>query len=260
MSTSTSNENKSKPQNTGTMIPRYNGPPINKMTTEQKSLYEQITKSRPNTGISGPFGPWLAIPSIAHPSQALGLACRYGTSLSMRESELVILLTGAKMKSKTEFEIHVVRNDLKYFSWVDRKSNHLFHECCVHLVHFILHWMQGEALRAGLTQEIIESIPRNNTSSSTENFSLDKVKTNVLPLLLQSDTTPDNHQYKREEATVLFTAELLDTCTVSDETYKSTKDTLGGLDSSLVEITSIIGYYTYVAFTLNVFQIPSNRS
>ena len=63
---------------------------------------------------------------------------------------------------------------------------------------------------------------------------------------------------KREVAIVLFTAELLEKSTVSDETYESTKQALDGQDSALVEITSIIGYYAYVAYTLNVFKIPSN--
>ena len=63
---------------------------------------------------------------------------------------------------------------------------------------------------------------------------------------------------KREVAIVLFTAELLEKSTVSDETYESTKQAVDGQDSALVEITSIIGYYAYVAYTLNVFKIPSN--
>jgi hypothetical protein len=60
----------------------------------------------------------------------------------------------------------------------------------------------------------------------------------------------------REKNIVKFTAELLDTCTVSDETYAATKSALDNKDSVLVEITSITGYYAYVSYTLNVFQIP----
>ena len=55
----------------------------------------------------------------------------------------------------------------------------------------------------------------------------------------------------------LFAAELLDTNTVSDETYERTKQVLDGQDSVLVEITAIIGYYSYVAYTLNVFKIST---
>jgi len=153
-----------------------------------------------------PFGPWLAVPSIAAPSQSLGKACRYDTSLSFRESEIAILLTGAKHKSHTEFYIHT-----------------------------------GEALRAGWTRAIIQAIPRD------EEFSLSNVKDNFIPLL---------NGNQREIALVLFVAELLDKCAVSDDTYALAKSRLGGLDSVLVEITAIVGYYTYVSYTLNVFRIP----
>lgn len=88
-------------------VPRYEGPAADEMTLEQTKIRDAIVQSRPRTGLSGPFGPWLAVPAIAEPAQALGRACRYGTSLSFRESELVILLTGAKTRSPAEFDIHV---------------------------------------------------------------------------------------------------------------------------------------------------------
>jgi 4-carboxymuconolactone decarboxylase len=186
--------------------PRFNGPSEEKMTEEQRQIRQEILASRPGTGLSGPFGPWLATPQIARPAQALGRACRYGTSLSPRESELVILLTAAKTRSNTEFQIHV-----------------------------------GEALNAGLSVEIIQAIPRD------ESFSLASVKETLCPLL----------ENERERAIVLFTAELLDTFKVSDETYNFAKMNLGGEDSVLVEITSIAGYYTFVSYTLNVFRISA---
>lgn len=188
-------------------VARYAGPKEEDMTEEQKQIRDAIVKSRPRTGLSGPFGPWLAVPEIAQPAQALGRACRYGTSLSFRESELVILLTGAKARSQSEFDIHV-----------------------------------GEALKAGISMEIILAIPRD------EDFSKEAVKEKLLPLL-------DND---REKAIATFTSELLDTYTVSEETYNTTKTAVDGKDSVLVEITSIAGYYTYVAYTLNVFRIPSS--
>lgn len=189
--------------------PRYAGPPEEEMTPEQIKIRNDIVATRKRTGMSGPFGPWLAIPAIAQPAQALGRACRYKTSLSFKESELVILLTGAKTKSHAEFDIHV-----------------------------------GEALRAGWTLDVIQAIPRD------DDFSLAKVKSTVVPML----TT------EREKAIALFTAELMDSYSVSDETYDKTKEAMGGKDSVLVEITSISGYYTYVAMTLNVFRIPSGKA
>lgn len=187
-------------------VPRYTGPAESEMTEKQKEICNSILKSRPRTGLSGPFLPWISNPEIAEPSQELGRVCRYNTSLSSLESELVILLTGAKCKSHTEFDIHV-----------------------------------GEALKAGVTIEVINSIPRD------EQFCLEAVRETVVPLLDDD----------RQKAIVKFTSELLDNCTVSDETYEMAKKALGDKDSTLVEIVSIAGYYTYVSYTLNVFQIPS---
>lgn len=188
---------------------RYTGPSAVECTEEQAEIRNDILQSRPRTGLSGPFGPWLAVPGIAQPAQALGRACRYGTSLSFRESELVILLVGAKTRSHAEFDIHV-----------------------------------GEALKAGIPMEVIVAIPRD------DDFSRRAVRDNLLPLLAND----------REKAIATYTAELLDTYSVSDETYASTKAAVGDKDSVLVEITSIAGYYTYVAYTLNAFRIPSPKA
>ena len=188
---------------------RYNGPDPKDMNQKQKKIYDFILESRPRTRLSGPFGPWLAVPEIAEPASQLGKACRYDTSLSFRESELVILLTGAKARSSTEFAIHT-----------------------------------GEALKAGISMEVIESIPRDDY------FSLEAVREKLVPLL----------ENDREKAVIAFTAELLHTSTVSDETYETTKAALDGEDSVLVEITSIVGYYTYVSYTLNVFRIPATKT
>jgi 4-carboxymuconolactone decarboxylase len=193
----------------GIFVARYVGPSDEECTPEQKRILRDIIASRPRTGFSGPFGPWLSVPEIAQPAQELGRACRYHTSLSFRESELVILLIGAKMRSHAEFDIHV-----------------------------------EEAIMAGIPIETILEIPRD------DHFSLAAVKEKLMPLL----------ETAREKAIASFTSELIDTCTISDEVYASTKAALGGQDSVLVEITSIAGYYTYVAYTLNAFRIPSQNN
>eukprot|EP00536_Pseudo-nitzschia_multiseries_P000704 jgi/Psemu1/179356/e_gw1.9.201.1 len=198
--------NNSLDESTEEPCTRYNGPDPKDMNPKQKEIYDYILKSRPRTGLSGPFGPWLAVPEIAEPASQLGKACRYDTSLSFRESELVILLTGARARSSTEFTIHT-----------------------------------GEALKAGISKEVIESIPRD------EEFSIEAVQKKLVPLL----------ETNREKAMATFAAELLHTSTVSDETYETTKAAVEGKDSVLVEITSIVGYYTYVSYTLNVFRIPA---
>lgn len=194
------------------LVPRYAGPSVEELTDAQREIRAAILTSRPRTGLSGPFGPWLAVPEIAQPAQELGRACRYGTSLHFKESELVILLTGAKTKSAAEFDIHV-----------------------------------GEALKAGWSMDLINAIPRGDSGSGDNTFTLQRIEERVIPFLADG----------REKSIGRFTAELLTTCTVSDETYRSTKAALDGKDSALVEITSIVGYYTFVAYTLNVFNIPS---
>ena len=236
--------------------PRYTGPPPGEMTPQQISLRQTILASRPHTGLSGPFGPWLSVPAIASPSQELGRVVRYETSLSKRESELVILLTGAKFQSETEFDLHV-----------------------------------GEARRAGIGWDVIRSIPRgkvlsssktipmdsgkckeNTKSLSEEKFSFERVKAGVIPMLIEEHDkikfenqkelvtmTLNENIKEREIAIVLFVAELLDSNTVLDETYATTMEVLGGVDSALVEITAIVGYYAYVSYTLNVFMIPSSE-
>jgi len=192
--------------NDNDVTPRFAGPSLNNMTPEQNRLYKDITKSRPRTGISGPFQIWLSTPKICKPAQELGKMCRYHTSLSTRESEIVILLTASRMQSSTEFDIHA-----------------------------------KEALVAGVEEEIISAIKQEN-----EHFTLEKIKSSVVTLL----------QNQREIAIVEFVAEMLESNTVCEETYNNAKSMLDNKEEVLVEITSIVGYYMYVALTLNVFRIP----
>mmetsp|Transcript_9257 Transcript_9257/g.13536 ORF Transcript_9257/g.13536 Transcript_9257/m.13536 type:complete len:345 (-) Transcript_9257:304-1338(-) len=110
--------------------PRYTGPKEGELTEDQIEIRDAILASRKRTGLRGPFGPWLAVPAIAGPAQTLGRACRYGTSLSFKESELVILLTGAKTKAHAEFDIHV-----------------------------------PEAIKAGWTMTMINAVPRDDEFS-----------------------------------------------------------------------------------------------
>lgn len=79
----------------------------------------------------------------------------------------------------------------------------------------------------------------------------------MIPQLEKEIANEGKGNIQREIQIVLFTAELLEKSNVSDETYATTKQLLGGDDSVLVEIVAIVGYYTYVAFTLNVFRIAS---
>jgi alkylhydroperoxidase family enzyme len=151
----------------------------------------------------------------------------------MRESELVILLTAAKFKSEAEFDIHAF-----------------------------------EALRAGIGIDVIHSIPRgtllsqegdkhNEKTDPVIEFSLANVKKCLIPQLEKEMSNEGKGDIQRAIQIVLFTAELVEKNTVTDETYATTKRVLGGDDSVLVEIVAIVGYYTYVAFTLNVFRVAT---
>ncbi|KAL3775063.1 hypothetical protein ACHAW5_001197 [Stephanodiscus triporus] len=242
MSSTTADADDSRHEPTSTnFVPRYAGPSLPEMTPEQLSLRDAILSSRPRTGLSGPFGPWLSVPAIARPAQELGRIVRYGCeSLTSRETELVILLTGARFGCEAEFDIHA-----------------------------------REARAAGVGWETIRSIPRGATtggggdasSSGLAKFDLEAVKGRVVPVLrrehdegLASEPTNGitrDEAREREVAIVLFASELLDTNTVSDETYGETRRILDGRDSALVEITAIVGYYALVSYTLNVFRIPS---
>ena len=85
--------------------PRFTGPAKEAMNEKQAQILADITRTR-TTGARGPFGPWLCNPEICEPAQQLGRVCRYGTSLSLRESELVILMTAVRHRSRTEWVIH----------------------------------------------------------------------------------------------------------------------------------------------------------
>ena len=51
-----------------------------------------------------------------------------------------------------------------------------------------------------------------------------------------------------------FTSSLLDTGKVGPEVYEDARARLG--DGGLVELVTLAGYYTLVAFTLNAFEVP----
>lgn len=205
---------------------RYTGPPSDNLTPSQKEIQKTILKSRPNTGLSGPFGPWLSNPNICKPAQELGKVCRYDTSLTKYQSELIILLTAAKHCSHAEFDIHV-----------------------------------QEAIDAGIPLDIICAIPRDLE------FTLFNIEQKLLPLIANfksssetsASTTASPTTYEQDCVLILFAVELLlHSGNISDELYERAKRVLGsGQDEVLVEITSIIGYYTFAAYTLNVFRIPS---
>ena len=187
---------------------RYKGPKVKDMNVEQHKIYSDIAATR-TTGIKGPFGPWLSNPSIAEPAQTLGRVCRYETSLSLRESELVILMTARHHNSDTEWDIHVT-----------------------------------EARKAGLEEHIIQSLLAISNNSD---------EACVLNQKSVSSGSEPRFVNDRDEVLYQFVKQLLKHSKVDDEVYWRTQEMFG--DPGLVDITSIVGYYSYVALTLNVFEI-----
>ena len=57
-----------------------------------------------------------------------------------------------------------------------------------------------------------------------------------------------------EQAAHDFTAALLATGRVDPALYESTRTVVG--DGGLVELVTLVGYYTLVSFTLNAFEVP----
>jgi 4-carboxymuconolactone decarboxylase len=83
------------------------------------------------------------------------------------------------------------------------------------------------ALRAGLSDEVIADIKRGIRPESA----------------------------KPEELVIYdFCQDLLDRKRVSNEKYQRTKDLIG--ENGIVDLVSLMGYYTIVSMTLNVFEVP----
>jgi 4-carboxymuconolactone decarboxylase len=83
------------------------------------------------------------------------------------------------------------------------------------------------AKRAGLSDEIIEDIKNKRRPESAT---------------------------KEELIIYEFCRELLDRKRVSDGSYQSAKDLIG--ENGIVDLVGLMGYYTIVSMTLDVFSIP----
>ncbi|KXU82773.1 4-carboxymuconolactone decarboxylase [Paraburkholderia monticola] len=74
-------------------------------TPEQKAVLDEIL-SGPRGNLNGPFLGWIHSPELAQHAQRLGAFCRYQTGLSLRLSELAILVTAARWQAQAEWYIH----------------------------------------------------------------------------------------------------------------------------------------------------------
>ncbi|MFT0173925.1 carboxymuconolactone decarboxylase family protein [Paraburkholderia mimosarum] len=72
---------------------------------EQKAVLDEIL-SGPRGNLDGPFLGWIHSPQLAQHAQRLGAFCRYRTGLSVRLSELAILVTSVHWRAQAEWYIH----------------------------------------------------------------------------------------------------------------------------------------------------------
>lgn len=74
------------------------------MAPAQRAIHDDVLRTRGN--VSGPFLAWLLSPGLAEPAQQLGAFCRYNSSLSLQESELLICCVAAQYECSAEQAIH----------------------------------------------------------------------------------------------------------------------------------------------------------
>ena len=82
-------------------------PPLDPETLSprQREVYQAILGSARHS-VEGPLRAWLASPELADRAQALGLKCRFGSSLAPSMSELAILVVATYWKSEFEWHAH----------------------------------------------------------------------------------------------------------------------------------------------------------
>src|SRR5262249_40345303 len=87
--------------------PRLDIPAEDTLTAPQRALKAAIASGPRGTfKFSGPFAIWLHAPELGQLAQALGAHCRYGTSLSPRQSEFAILATARTWRAQYEWQAH----------------------------------------------------------------------------------------------------------------------------------------------------------
>jgi 4-carboxymuconolactone decarboxylase len=172
-------------------MPRIPLFPNDTMDADQRRVLDQIVAG-PRGRIQGPLRAVLYNAELADRWQALGALLRYQTSLTPRQSELAILVTGRACRSPFEWYAHRI-----------------------------------EAERAGIEAPVIEA--------------------------LLAERMPD--ELSNDDAAVVRVAtELSRIRSITDATYADALARFG--PRKLVELTSLVGYYTMVAMTLNAHEIP----
>ncbi|HEU0204976.1 MAG TPA: carboxymuconolactone decarboxylase family protein [Burkholderiaceae bacterium] len=86
-------------------MPRISLPAPETMTPEQRRVYDKVASGRRGK-VQGPLRAAIHNPDLADRWQALGELLRYNTSLTPRQSELAILVTGRACRSPFEWYAH----------------------------------------------------------------------------------------------------------------------------------------------------------
>lgn len=86
-------------------MPRISLPTIDTMSPEQLAVHHKVV-SGPRGEIKGPLRAALHNAELADRWQSLGALLRYGTSMTPRQSELAILITGRHCRSPFEWFAH----------------------------------------------------------------------------------------------------------------------------------------------------------
>ena len=172
-------------------MPRIPLPAPESMSPEQRRVYDKIVGGKRGR-IQGPLRAALHNADLAERWSALGELLRYGTSLTPRQSELAILITGRACRSPYEWYAH-----------------------------------RPEAEKAGLPAQII-----------------DAVFAEVPPPAMTDE----------DAAVYYFAIELNRYNSTSQKTYDRALKLLG--ERGVVELAALVGYYTMVAMTLNVHELP----
>ncbi len=166
-------------------------PDLRQLDAEQQRVADEVA-SGPRKEVRGPVHVWLHSPELASRAQKLGEFLRWGTTLDARISELVILVTARHYNCR--------------YMW----NNHV-----------------GLALKAGLTQEVIDSIDAGRP-----------------PFFAETD----------EAVAYAFTIEVLERNAVSGATLAEARTLFG--DRGVVEMGALIGHYHNGAIALALADIP----
>ena len=164
--------------------------PRDSMSSAQKTVFDEIAGG-PRGGVRGPFLPLLNSPVLADKVQKLGQCVRYECSIPWKLRELAILVTAFHWKAQYEWFAH-----------------------------------ESEAIKAGLTQNIIEAI-----------------KVGVRP----------DFQDPAEEEIYDFCCELYSSKRVSESIYQKVVDRHGVIGAT--DLAGLLGHYNLIAITLNTFDV-----